>query len=413
MKIRSLSFVLHATVVERLMTAGHVFLMRYGLLFFSVIGLILSPIYCAQAQSPSLSAVKSPSSVINVDQRATAVAQIMAGVVPVAGDPVIDAWVASEEWKKHKEAMQSQWKPVKMRLDAIEKWRDQEVKIKDVSNRSLIYPFSGPDFINAWSLFPEHSQYLFFSLENPGVLPDLHKMNAMEFDALLKDVRSAFTEIFQRNYFITSYMGKQLTTPYLKGSVPIIVTMMALEGLRIAKIEPIDLFPELSRAYEEPRAKRPPKLLRGMKVTFLNAANKSHELSYFSLDATDKALRYYPDFLRFIGNHQPASGLIKSASYLLHDNQFSKTREMMLADVDQLVEDDTGIPYRFLKSANWNIKLYGKYHKPISPMEWGYQPQLDRAYHEAKGIDTLPFPFGYHWRGQESGLLLANRTHSH
>ena len=90
MKIRSLSFVLHATVVDRLMTAGHVFLMRYGLLFFSVIGLILSPIYCAQAQSPSLSAVKSPSSVINVDQRATAVAQIMAGVVPVAGDPVIE-----------------------------------------------------------------------------------------------------------------------------------------------------------------------------------------------------------------------------------------------------------------------------------------------------------------------------------
>ena len=64
--------------------------------------------------------------------------------------------------------------------------------------------------------------------ENPGQLPNLDKMGPKEFDALLRDVRSAFNEIFQRNYFITSYMGKQLTTPHLKGTVPIMATMMAL-----------------------------------------------------------------------------------------------------------------------------------------------------------------------------------------
>ena len=332
----------------------------------------------------------------------------MAGIQPVPGDALIDKLVAGDVWKKHKEVMEAQWKSVRGRLDTIEKWRDQEVKLKDVAGRTLLYPFSGPDFINAWALYPHHGKYVFFSLENPGTLPNLESMGPKEFDALLRDVRYAFTEIFQRNYFITSYMGKQLTTPHLKGVAPIIATMMALNGLRIAKIEAIDPFPELTRAYKEPKARRPGKILRGVKLTFVTAANKAHELSYFSLDATDKALAFYPEFLDWIGRNKPASALVKSASFLLHDNQFSKTRDMIFAAADILVQDDTGVPYRYIKQANWNTKLFGKYHKPIKPMEWGYQSDLDKAFKDAKG-EPLPFPFGYHWKGQESGLILATR----
>lgn len=368
-------------------------------------------VFFAAFQSGAFAQTPSPikPAPVTADARATATAQLMAGVTPAAGDAVIDKLAATDGWKKHQEAMQAQWKSVRSRLDTIEKWRDQEIKLKDVPSRTLLYPFSGPDFINAWALYPNHGKYLFFSLENPGVLPDLEKMGPKEFDALLQDVRNAFNEIFQRNYFITSYMGKQLTTPHIKGAVPIIATMMALNGLRIAKIEPVDPFPDLTKAYEEPKAKRPGKLLRGAKITFLTAANRVHELSYFSLDATDNALRAYPDFLDWVGRNKPASALVKSASYLLHDNQFSKTRDMILASADILVQDDTGVPYRYIKQANWNTKLFGKYHRPIKPMEWGYQNDLDKAFKEVKDGQPLPFPFGYHWRGQESGLILATR----
>ena len=360
----------------------------------------------AQAQTPPAA---KPAPAITVDARATATAQIMAGITPAPGDAVIDKLVASDGWKKHKDVMQAQWKTVRSRIDAIEKWRDQEVKLTDVGARTLLYPFSGPDFLNAWALYPNHGKYMFFSLENPGTLPDLEKMGPKEFEALLGSVRGAFTDIFQRNYFITSYMGRQLTQAQLKGTVPVIATMMALDGLRIAKIEAIDLFPELTKAYEEPKSKRPGKIMRGVKITFLTAANKAHELSYFSLDATDKALVHYPDFLDWVGRNKPASALVKSASYLLHDNQFSKTREMILASADILVQDDTGVPYRYIKQANWNTKLFGKYHKPIAPMQWGYQGDLDKAFKEAKS-EPLPFPFGYHWKGQEGGLILATRS---
>lgn len=346
-----------------------------------------------------------------VDARATATAQIMAGIQPAAGDSVVDKLVATDAWKNHKTAMEAQWKSVSSRIALIEKWCDQEVKFKDVANRTLLYPFSGPDFINAWALYPNHGKYVFFSLENPGQLPNLDKMGPKEFDALLRDVRNAFNEIFQRNYFITSYMGKQLTTPHLKGTVPIMATMMALKDLRIAKIEPVDPFPELTKQFSEPKAARPGKILRGAKITFVTSANRTHELTYYSLDATDKALVHYPEFLDFVGRNKPASALVKSASYLLHDNQFSKTRDMILASADILVQDDTGVPYRYIKQANWNVKLFGKYHTPIAPMQWGLQTDLRQAFTdpEVAARGPLPFPFGYHWKGAESGLILATR----
>lgn len=372
-----------------------------GLLFT----LVLACAAVAQAQAPA------GKPAVAADARATATAQIMAGIQPAAGDPVIDKLLATDTWTQHKAAMQAQWKPVRARLDAIEKWREKEVKLPSVEKRTLLYPFSGPDFLNAWALYPNHAKYMFFSLENPGILPNLEKMGPKEFDAMLRDVRNAFNEIFQRNYFITSYMGKQLTTPHIRGTVPIMATMMALYGLKVAKIENVDPFPELTKAYEEPKAKRPAKIMRGAKITFVDSAGTPHELSYFSLDATDKALVHYPDFLDWVGRNRPASALVKSASYLLHDNQFSKTRDMILASADILVQDDTGVPYRYIKQANWNVKLFGKYHMPIKPMEWGFQADLQKSFRdpEVTARGALPFPFGYHWKGAESGLILATR----
>jgi hypothetical protein len=132
-------------------------------------------------------------------------------------------------------------------------------------------------------------------------------------------------------------------------------------------------------------------------------------LYYYSLDATDKALEFYPEFLNWVGQFKNSTALIKSASYLLHDGQFTKTRAMLLDTTDLVVQDDTGIPYRYISHSPWQVKLYGKYHKPIRPMEYAYQKDLEEAYKAKTAATDLPFPFGYHWRGSQSGLILASR----
>jgi hypothetical protein len=187
-------------------------------------------------------------------------------------------------------------------------------------------------------------------------------------------------------------------------------TMMALMNRRIIRIEPLDLFPDLTRAYDVPDAKRPPVLMRAVRVEFANPNGAgAQQLYYVSLDATDKALDYYPEFLSWVSQYKPATLLLKSASYLLHDNQFSKTRTMLLDSADVVVQDDTGIPYRYISQEPWQVKLYGRYHKPIRPMKYGYQKDLEAAYISRPEQAPLPFPFGYHWRGQQSGLIVAHR----
>jgi len=345
------------------------------------------------------------------NRRATATAQIMAGIAPAGGDPALDRFTRLDAFAEHQKLMAAQWSQVRGRISAIQTWRSQEVKISGAAQKTLLYPFSGPDFLNAYALFPEHSQYILFSLERPSSLPDLESVTPGQFGKLLEDVRSAFRDIFQRNYFITDYMNKQLTTPWIRGTVPVMATMMALMNLRIVRIEPVDLFPELTRVYEAREAvKHPRMIMRGTRMVFVGASGGAQQqLYYFSVDATDKALEFYPGFLDWVGQHRPASALLKSASYLLHDNQFEKTRNMVLAAADYVVQDDTGIPYRFLRQAPWQIRLYGRYNKPIKSLRYGYQADLEGAYKEKSDLAELPFPFGYHWRGKQSGLMIANR----
>jgi len=359
------------------------------------------------------SEVRSASTELEFNRRATATAQLLAGITPNPPEPAFFKFIELDAWKEHQKWMSTQWALVRARLNIVENWRDHEIKIGGAQKKTMIYPFSGPDFINPYALFPDHTRYVFFSLERPGSLPDMESVTAVQFVKLLSDVRGAFRDIFERNYFITSYMTKQLTTPWVRGAVPVMATMMALMNRRIVRIEPIDLFPDLTKAYDTPEGKRPRMLLRGVRIEFANPATAvTQQLYYFSMDATDKAQEYYPDFLSWVGQHKPSTVLLKSASYLLHDEQFAKTRAMLLESADILVQDDTGIPYRYLNQTGWHVKLYGKYHKPVRPMGYAYQKDLDVAFKDKRVTADLPFPFGYHWRGSQSGLILANKERS-
>jgi len=346
------------------------------------------------------------------NRRATATAQVLAGIQPAAGDPAIDQLTKLEAFAEHQKWMTAQWGQARARISAMDNWRAQELKVPGTQNRTMLYPFSGPDFFNAYALFPNYPRYIFFSLERPGTMPDLESVTPVQFAKLLQDVRSAFRDIFERNYFITDYMNKQLTTPWIRGTVPVMTTMMALMQLRIVRIEPLDLFPELTRAYDAPDVqRRPHRIMRSVRMDFVGTnGGAPQQLYYFAVDATDKQLDFYPGFLDWVAQHRPATALLKSASYLLHDNQFEKTRNMILATADFVIQDDTGIPYRFLGQSPWHVRLYGRYNKPnMKGLRYGYQADLESAYRAKGDLPELPFPFGYHWKGKQSGLLIANR----
>lgn len=315
----------------------------------------------------------------------TADANVLAGLGQPSLNPSVEAI-----WKQHQQQLAPQWKKLtEQRLAKMEEWSSIELKADNC--KTMLYPFSGPDFFNAYVLFPNCDTYIFFGLENASSMPDMQKLTKAQFATLMSDFRESMNDILQRNYFITKQMFQQLHTFQLEGATPIIAAEMAVFGIKIKSIE------------HKPGS-------RVVKIVFLNPLTaKQQILYYYSLDVSNEGLRKRnKDFLGIIKSHKPTYTLLKSASYLLHVREFTDVRDTILDVTSVLVQDDTGIPYQFL-THSWKVKLFGQYDKPISDFTYGYQPDLERAYKVSPNVQSLPFPFGYHWQTGKSGLLVARK----
>jgi hypothetical protein len=337
-------------------------------------------------------------------------ARLIAGLPGTRGSPT--AFARSPAWKEHSEFMRAAWARLNDRqVVAMTAWRKTELSQSCPAGRTLLYPFSGPDFFNAYWLFPGCETIVMFGLEHIGEAPDLETMNERAILLLLADVRRAMTSFVERNYFITGTMAKQLRTSQLHGILPMFMLSMALTGVDIVRIVPHELAP-LSRT-DTPPAGKPLRDLKGVTIEFRAAgSNHAHRVHYFSVDATDQGLAHYPEFLAFVRDLAPTTTFLKSASYLLHSNKFNQMRSALLDISEFVVQDDSGLPYAMLDKRGWRLQLHGRYGRPIPPFRGAFQDGLDRAY-KAQHPAPLPFTFGYQYhdfRDARSNLIVARRT---
>ena len=358
--------------------------------------------------------------------RVNSTARLMAGLAPWL--PAHLEFSRTEAWKEHSAAMQRGWTLLSAnRVKPMSAWRDTAISPTCPVGKTLLYPFSGPDFFNAYWLFPDCDTYVMFGLEHIGELPNIEGMNERQIARLITDVRTATSDLFDRNYFITENMARQLRTPQLGGVVPLLAIEMAMAGMDILRIvpfeigdghsvpvaaaEPVSLNADASQ--EAVARSRPLRQLKAVSIEFrAGESAKMKRLIYFSVDATDNGLAKYPQFVNFLRSLGPTTTLLKSASYLFHSKNFRLLRKTVLDASSYLVQDDSGVPYGVLVSGGWEIRLHGNYAVPIPPFEGAYQPALASAY-KAQNPDPLPFSFGYNFRDnrdQRSHLIIGVRT---
>ncbi|NJL15050.1 MAG: hypothetical protein HC913_19975 [Microscillaceae bacterium] len=180
--------------------------------------------------SPDTLATSSPTPEVKIDEMATIRAKIMGGV-KVENPGRYDSLLQSPLTQQHYAEFNRQWAKLdSARLSKILPWRDQELAELQADGNNLFYPFSGPDFLNAYLFFPNCENYLMFGLEPNGKLVDLDNMPPN----YLASLRNALQKIFERNYFITSYMGGDL---WGKGVLPIVNIFMARTGNQIVQMK--------------------------------------------------------------------------------------------------------------------------------------------------------------------------------
>jgi hypothetical protein len=214
-------------------------------------------------------------------------------------------------------------------------------------------------------------------------------------------------DLFKKSYFITMNMIGDLQKDKVNGVLPLICLFMARTGNEILDIKRIEFNENGDLLIDSLTKNNHPNKITAIKIDFINQRDPKNprSLYYFRADLSDNALKYNIGLQKFLDGFQHTIGYFKSASYLAHYREFSMIRTLMLEKCDYIIQDDTGIPYRFFDKNKWEIQLYGKYVKPVKDFSGVEQLDLRRAYENDTTVKALPFSLGYHWGTQNQNLM--------
>lgn len=316
-------------------------------------------------------------------------------------------------WQKFASKQDSAWKATeRKRFSIMKSWAQTELKDANAATTNVLYPLSGPDFLNANIFFPNAQQYVLFALEPVGNLPDFSNQKDEQKQQYLASVEKSISDIFEKSYFITRKMLTDLQQNNVNGTLPIICLFLARTDNTITNVERawIDSTGTLNTApFNKPDSK---KHSYAVKVSFFPNGHPDQKKSvvYIKADLENRAFNKNTALQKFLNsNFTDAITYLKSASYVLHYKDFSAFRNIVLDRTKFLLQDDTGIAYRFLKPSAWDIQLYGRYAKPVADFNSAGvdQPDLQKAYTDSTHVQALPFSLGYHWGTKYQNMLKA------
>ena len=330
------------------------------------------------------------------------VARLLAGLPLEATSPLAPL-AANAEWRRHARSLDAAFGRVeKLQLSKIRTWSAHNLP---QTRPTLLYFFSGPDFLYASAFFPQVKTYVLAGLEPPGPVPDPLKLKG-RLSQGLGQIQASLSSILNYSFFRTIDMKTQLRSGHLDGTLPILYVFLERTGNTLVDVELVRVDREGAVAKDEGKA--PAGATQGAKITFKSPDGDVKTLYYFSTNLANGGVDS-SGFLKFCATLPPADAFIKSASYLLHDGNFSKVREFILENSTAIVQDDSGIPLHYFEPNLWELRPFGRYAGPISLFSGRYQSTYARLFKKSAPLD---FGVGYRWRGYESNLLLAIRPPS-
>jgi hypothetical protein len=336
------------------------------------------------------------------------VGRFLAGLPGASGSPFFGL-EELEDWKAHRLALDRAWSRIQAQeIAAMKQFQSQELSGAAISKAIVFYPFSGPDALILTVFFPRSPAYVMVGLEPPGTLPAPEKLAQKDLERYLEAVRSTVHSELHRSFFITREMDRQFRGQVSDGLLPTILHLLVRTGHTVIGHRHVRLDPN-GRVVERPVQERGGRN-HGVQIDFRAEADQSvHQLFYFSVNLSDARLRQNEPFLRFLSRLEGPAAFLKATSYLIHRQEFSIIRQQLLDKSVAILQDDSGIPYRFFEPSLWRVQLYGAYDRPYGSFRWLQQPDLNKAY-ATQSPKPLGFHIGYGFARIPSNLLLAVRT---
>lgn len=342
--------------------------------------------------------------------------ELIAGLLPDA-----DGSAPSPVWQEHALAMQGAWDRIDARMVKMREWAASELDDMPAPEAPLFYPFGGPDLISAMQFFPDASTYLLVGLEAPGLLPLPEDFEASALEADIARLRRPFISFAESGYFVRTEIDKDLSGGQFDGILPILLACLVRADQTPTALDYVHIDPEtmqitpLPPDSEEVAVVRIKFASREDADAVAQALEKGEDppeiaqraVYYFAQDLSDRGLLSEEPFRRLV-EHQPSVNVyIKSGEYLAHTEDFSTLRKIVLKKAQTLLQDDSGLPIRFLRSDRWSMRLYGAYTGVLAAYSQWHQEDLEAAFNKPE-VRPLGFTAGYN-SVTGGGLILAHR----
>jgi hypothetical protein len=308
-------------------------------------------------------------------------------------------------WQEHASAFHRAWLDVEERqLGPIRAWMPTSLSYIYADPSPLFYMFSGPDLLYAHAFYPNASTYILCGREPVGEVPNVAGLKPGVRAAALGNLRKSLNAILSYSFFITADMKNDLTATQLSGTLPVMMVFLARAGCVIRSLELVKL--DAAGTLTTEKSKTP-----GVKVVFTGTTGKVQTLYYFQTDLSNWGIKDNPGFMAFCAKQGQGNALVKAASYLMHMNEFSTVRDFLLSSTRNVMQDDSGIPWRYFQPKEWMMGLYGNYVGPINLFKQHDQGDLRAAFAQQL-VGDLPFGVGYQWKPGISSMIVGTALRS-
>ena len=326
-------------------------------------------------------------------------ARFLAGLPPSLNSPLA-ALTKDPAWPSHARYFDSIFARQSTHLSKVAEFSKEYLTDK---HDTMLYMFSGPDFLYATSFFPNASTYVLAGLEPVGEVGDLTSLSPWAISGELRNLEISMGSLFNFSFFITQNMKAQLRQGSVYGSLPILYVFLARTGKTVHEVNLVGLDEQGNvQIADELAAKKAVKRMTrsaapGVKIVFSDANGPKQTLYYFSTDLANGSFER-SGFSAFLAKLGPVDSFIKSASYLLHKPHFTNVRSVLLNNSATILQDDSGIPLADFEAKRWRLQAFGHYAGPISIFASFYQSQMAKLFQSASPME---FGIGYRWRKNE------------
>ena len=335
------------------------------------------------------------------------VAMFLGGLQPSQHSD-LTALAATPAWKAFAKDQDKSWDKYRAtHTTRMTQWANTELDSVHASSPTIFYPFSGPDFLNVFTMFPTSQTYVLMGLEPVGSVP---ARASLENPKLFSAVKASLWSVLNFSFFRTNDMAVDLKSVELDGALPLMMLFAARTGNQITGIRSVQLDATGQLQDADTMQALNPKSVPGVEMKLRGPNGQPKTVYYFSADLSDWKLNAKKAPLEFVRHLGPLTTYVKSATYLMHKSYFNQVRRTVLRRSRYILQDDSGIAMKHFQKGAGQFNYYGTYRRPINLFAKQYQPELTAAYrdtlHKPK---ALPFGTGYNWRQTDSNLLLAKR----